>query len=467
MRKLISIFICLFVATVCQGRIITVGHYSPPGGIHYDFETIQAAIDDSNDGDEIIVAKGRYYENINFKGKNVILRSTDPNDPDKVAEVIIDGWRKGHVVTLASGEDANCVLDGFTIVRGEADSGGGIFCSGTKPTIRNCIIYDNIAQRYGGGVFFEGLGMDQPGDGPTITKCTIHNNTVRSLGSGGGGIWSDTSLTITECAIMKNSAPYSSGIQLSGKQTKIYKCIIKDNVSKYPQGPFGGGIVQYGGGCLTELSNCLIVGNKGAGFSCVSGNLHVIITNCTISGNTNVGIWNREGSDVCVFNSIVWGNSGGQINSNYPWSRTDVKYGDVQGGWSGEGNIDADPCFVRPGYWNPNRLPDDTSDDLWVDGDYHLKSQAGRWDPNGESWVLDDVTSPCIDAGDPSGPIDYEPPPNGGIINMGAYGGTAEASKTYFNKPLCKAFVPGDINGDCKVDFKDFAFMAFHWLEEH
>ncbi len=459
MKKITFIIVCLSFAILCQGRIITVGHHLP-GGVHYDFDTIQAAIDDSNDGDEIIVATGRYYENINFKGKNVILRGTDPNDSDVVAEIIIDGRWKGHVVTFANSEDVNCVLNGFTIINGDAESGGGIFCSGTKPTIRNCIIRDNIVELYGGGIFSEGLGMDQAGDGPTISKCIVQHNTAYSGGPGGGGIWSNTSLTITECLIMKNSALYSGGIQLGGKCPRVYKCIIKDNVS--------GGILLYPSGCSAEISNCLIVGNKGAGFVSELGYPFYpqpIITNCTISGNTKGGI--SVNSEVDVFNSIVWGNSGSQIDSRELWSRIDVKYSDVQGGWSGEGNIDADPCFVRPGYWNPNRLPDDTSDDLWVDGDYHLKSQAGRWDPNGRSWVIDNVTSFCIDAGDPRSPIDYEPPPNGGIINMGAYGGTAEASKTYFNKPLCKAFVPGDINGDCEVNLKDFAFIAFHWLEEH
>jgi len=63
-------------------------------------------------------------------------------------------------------------------------------------------------------------------------------------------------------------------------------------------------------------------------------------------------------------------------------------------------------------------------------GDYHLKSQAGRWDPVSLSWVTDDVTSPCIDAGDPDSPVGDEPMPNGGIINMGAYGGTVETSKS-------------------------------------
>ena len=116
----------------------------------------------------------------------------------------------------------------------------------------------------------------------------------------------------------------------------------------------------------------------------------------------------------------------------------DVEYCDVLGGFPGTGNIDADPLFARPGYWaDPNdpNVPGNPSDPnaIWVDGDYHLKSQAGRWDPNSQSWVTDDVTSPCIDAGDPNSPVGDEPQPNGGRINMGAYGSTAEASKSYFN----------------------------------
>ena len=80
---------------------------------------------------------------------------------------------------------------------------------------------------------------------------------------------------------------------------------------------------------------------------------------------------------------------------------------------------------------------------------------------------MDTSTSPAIDAGDISDPIGYELFPNGGIINIGAYGGTDEASKSYFGTTPCTTIVAGDINGDCKVDFKDFAFMGNNWLEDN
>jgi len=143
-----------------------------------------------------------------------------------------------------------------------------------------------------------------------------------------------------------------------------------------------------------------------------------------------------------------------------------VRYSNIAGGWPGEGNIDADPCFVDPGYWDANGTPDDPNDDFFVAGDYHLRSQAGRWDPNSQSWVQDDVTSPCIDAGDPNSPIGYEPFANGGRINMGAYGGTLEASKSYFGEPVCETIIAGDINGDCRVDYRDVGIMLRRWLDD-
>jgi len=192
--------------------------------------------------------------------------------------------------------------------------------------------------------------------------------------------------------------------------------------------------------------------------------------NCTFAGNRD-----RVASALNVFhttaeytieamNCILW--DGGKEIGTQDTNNVLASYSVIQGGWPGEGNIDVDPCFAEPGYWtDPCNTPDNLWDDGWTDGDCHVKSQAGRWDANEGRWAIDDVTSPCIDAGDPMSPIGYEPFPNGGIINMGAYGGTPEASKSYFGKPPCEVIVAGDINGDCRVDFEDFRLMALHWLE--
>jgi hypothetical protein len=231
--------------------------------------------------------------------------------------------------------------------------------------------------------------------------------------------------------------------------------------------------------CFPVLMNNLIYDCSSAGIA-IENSCEAFLVNNTIvdCGRGlrlfDLGRWdppyslNPGGGTATVVNCIIWNcpqpitltdSSNTQIQDR--GSHVTISYCDIEGGrdaisisgsystvtWQ-QGNIDTDPQFVDP---NNN--------------DYHLKSQAGRWDAISESWVEDDNTSPCIDAGEPTSPIGYEPFPNGGVINMGAYGGTAEASKSYFGEPVCETIVAGDINGDCRVDFVDFQLLAYHWLE--
>jgi parallel beta-helix repeat protein len=117
-------------------------------------------------------------------------------------------------------------------------------------------------------------------------------------------------------------------------------------------------------------------------------------------------------TDIVIKNSIVWYNEGTPILIVGAASKSPVIYSDVERGFLGQGNINLDPLFA------PTDVPD-----------YHLQSIYGRWDPRAGKWVIDTNHSPCIDAGDPQDPVGQEPAPNGGRINMGAYGGTSQASK--------------------------------------
>ncbi|MBW8042024.1 MAG: hypothetical protein FVQ85_18770, partial [Planctomycetes bacterium] len=99
------VVISLWTGSLQAARIITVDDDGPA-----DFNSIQAAIDDSNDGDTIIVNPGLYMEYIMFNGKNITVTSTKPNDFDVVASTIID-YGVGFVGT----EDPNCTLTGFKI----------------------------------------------------------------------------------------------------------------------------------------------------------------------------------------------------------------------------------------------------------------------------------------------------------------------------------------------------------------
>ena len=414
-----------------------------------DFSTIQDAINDANNGDTIIVADGIYTGNgncdIDFRRKAITVCSE--NGPENC---IIDcNGTEGKLHTgflFHSGEDVNAVLDGFTITNGYATGGGGIFCMHhSSPTITNCTISGNKSKGSGGGV------CCMENSSPRITNCSIIGN---SSEYDGGGIicrMSSSSPTITNCTISGNKSKGSGGgiSCMEGSNPTISNCSIIGNSSERD----GGGIV-----CVSSsptITNCIISGNKSKhyGGGMFNGGIfgpnpgNPTVTNCIFTANRAYyggGMYNPSSSST-VTNCILWADVPSEIYGGTPI----VTYSNVQGGWTGVGNINADPCFADPN-----------------NEDYHLKSQAGRWDADEGRWTKDEVTSLCIDGGDPASPIGLEPFPNGGIINMGAYGGTEEASKSYFGEPVCETIVAGDINGDCIVNLKDFAFMAFHWLEE-
>ena len=523
----IAILVLGTVCTTAVGRTIYVDDDGPA-----DFNNIQAAIDDANDGDVIEVQPGRYTgdanRDIDFLGKAITVRSIDPNDPNVVATTVIDGegdyylclegayWlcEQHRGFTFHRGEGPNSVVAGFTITNFCAPdvqfdtfpmpAGGGILCEGSSPTISHCTIIDNWAHRNGEGIggggihceggspiithctiskndaYIGGGGIDCWGGSPIISHCTITNN---ESGWSGGGLSCGVTAIVTNCIISNNRGGYAGGIE--GSPT-VSNCTITGNLAIFQGGGIGGSPIvdhctisnnraEYGGHgggiyCKSSnsvVSNCTITGNsvksgyqfeewvdgKGGGIYCYSGN--PLISQCTIVGNwAEVSGGGIYGSPT-VTNSILWANTAQDDPQIY--GSGSVSYSDVQGGYPGTGNIDSDPCFADPN-----------------NGDYHLKSQGGRWtsassvepDANEGRWTKDDMTSPCIDAGDMASPIGYEPFPNGGIINMGAYGGTAEASKSYFGEPVCETIVAGDINGDCKVNFEDFRLMALHWLEE-
>lgn len=123
-----------------------------------NYPTIQAAIDDANEnaGDDVHVAPYAYggfgNYNLDFRGKGITVRSSDPNDPNVVAGTIIDCKGLGRGVVFQTGEGPNSVLWWLTITNGSAgDFGGGIECYNSSPTIRHCIIRDSSAPDDGAG----------------------------------------------------------------------------------------------------------------------------------------------------------------------------------------------------------------------------------------------------------------------------------------------------------------------------
>jgi hypothetical protein len=424
------------------------------GSAAHPFDTIQEAMDFAISSESIIVRPGTYSgvgnRDIDFNGKSVKIRSQ--NGP---ATCIIDCQRAAQGFTFHSGESAEALLDGLTITNGFAVMGGAVSCEkGSSPTITNCTFSNNSAAASGGGMYIDqssptvtrctfrgnsarwGGGMSNNiGSNPSVTDCSFAGNTASDWGGGmenfvlcaptitgctfsanttqgdGGGIYDlmgDT--TLESCTFTDNSATKGGGVAASGSYPILTGCTFSANKATQR----GGGL--YDDGSDSQVDHCLFVANTsqrwGGGMYC-SGSSPVL-TNCTIADNRAVtsggAMQNSSSSTPTLTNCIVWGNTVVQID---PADSIAVTYSNVESRLPlpGIGNINLDPLFADR-----------------TNGDYHLKSRAGRWNPASQSWISDDVTSPCIDAGDPASPFDLEPLPNGGRINLGAYGGTPQAS---------------------------------------
>jgi hypothetical protein len=369
------------------------------------------------------------------------LEVSDPCD------LLEEPTRAENSYTVVTVTDNNCFIDGFTISSGNADepielpddpfkpvvieriersAGGGMYINPSFVTITNCTFKNNAARREGGGIY------SVFGRGPSLNNCIFMRNSsgcvikgesTNFIFGGGGGMYNlKNSPTLINCRFTENSSVNGAGILNNESSPTLTNCIFSGNRSFIlgrSRSLGTGGGVSFRDECRVNLTNCTFAQNSAG-----SGN--------TLTCNS----FNRMYPSVLkLINCILW--DGCDEIENHDNSIIEITCSDLQGGWSGEGkyNIDTDPLFANPGCWvdanDPNVIvePDDPNA-VWIDGDYHLKSQAGRYDTENKSWVIDDVTSLCIDAGDPNIPVGDEPEPNGGRINMGAYGGSSEASMT-------------------------------------
>lgn len=290
-----------------------------------NFLIIQAAINASVNGDTVLVEQGIYYENINFRGKNIVLTSRFylTQDTSFICSTIINGSQPvfadtASCIILNSGEDSTAIIQGFTIT-------GGM---GTK-----------WFDQHGAGTFREGGGIITEFSSPIIRWNHIVNNLVlNSIGvaSTGGG-----------------------GMRCGDGHPHIYNNVIAHNQARY-----GGGIVI--NFCTNaEIKNNLIVNNSG-GQSFGGGGLWatgsttatvLIVENNTIANNhvTGIGNYGGKGGGIFVFsitlntkNNIVWGNtqSSGNSIATFLGGILNATYSNIDFSFTGAGNINTNPLFV-------------------------------------------------------------------------------------------------------------------------
>ncbi|MEW6746638.1 MAG: DUF6531 domain-containing protein [Planctomycetota bacterium] len=407
-RRFLFLVTGALLATSTQAAVIDV-----PG----DQPTIRAGIDAAVNGDTVLVAPGTYFENIDFLGKAITVKSSNG-----ASVTIIDGQQLSSVVRFRNGEGLGSVLSGFTITNGsgtpvesENRYGGGILCydhsSATieyntvsnntacggggisclrycSPVIRGNTIANNTALQDGGGSYRQGGGIScMYSSSPQIIGNLLIDNTA---GSNGGGINCryDCGPTIASNEIRGNRSRWANGgginLNQCGTTTDIRNNLIIANTSGNGSEDHAGGIHVYQS--VATLADNLIALNVttgyGGGLSCADASVITLSQN-TFAGNSAayggaVRVWTT--ATVTVRNSILWGNTAYTSPSIYDeGGMLTVTYSDIEGGWTGTGNINTDPLFLNPSAEN-----------------YRL-----RQDP-----CEPGITNPCVNTGDPgSSPV--------------------------------------------------------------
>ncbi|MBI9019292.1 MAG: hypothetical protein JEZ07_18725 [Phycisphaerae bacterium] len=442
----------LFSAVSCFGETFTVDDDGPA-----DFSTINDAINYAWHGDTVEVQPGTYNESVYYNGLAIKITSSDPTNPEIVATTIINVGQGIDAVVFDFLEDNDSVLTGFTVTGKR-----GIYCNNTSPTIIGNVIKNCVD----GGII---------GCGGPIEGNQILNNGNANLGYGGGLYDCDGPI---QNNVISGNIVQRNGGGLCRCDGPIQDNIISGNITFYNGISYGGaGLYDCDGLIQNNIISGNIAGNVGVGGGSGGG---LCLCRGTIQNNTIVGNRaNRGGgiydcyayvkNNIIAFNKAADANGGGvyncsQTSYNVFWENDGGNFGGSS--YGKEGDFFRNPLFAVDGYWDEKGTPEDITDDVWHDGDYHLKSGAGRWD--GDAWVLDDQTSRCIDMGDLDSDVLYEPGPNGDRINLGAYGGTSLASKSLLGvgnpEVHCVSYPRSDANEDCKVDLLDLTILAAEWM---
>ena len=268
MKKLIIFLILsLTLAIADQINVSNAGSdTNGDGSSGSPFKTIQYAIEHANtsSGDTILVAVGTYAENINFRGKDIVIGSLTLTTSDKsyVSQTIIDGGSptnsdSASVVTFLGSETSSAKLIGFTLQNGNGllmsniRYGGGIYTKSASPSLKHLIIRDNANSisannLYGGGIYF-----GQYSDAFLDSTVIINNGKAFNFGYGGGIYLNGRSdVSLDSILIVNNKAGTGGGISSPAKLGAATHIIKRLDINSN-QANNGGGI--YIGGTTSGI----------------------------------------------------------------------------------------------------------------------------------------------------------------------------------------------------------------------
>ncbi|MBT8484893.1 MAG: right-handed parallel beta-helix repeat-containing protein, partial [Phycisphaerae bacterium] len=343
---------------VAQADVVYVDHAAAGGGDGTSwaeaFASLSAALAASAPGDEIWVTGGG-YGNVSLRGGIDVYGGFTGEEVERdERDWLANETTVGSV--LATNETGTVRLDGFTTDH--------VTMSFADLELRNCHIAPSAPHELGAGLHAE--------DGGTLllSECTVTDgeaeiggalyvrdlSVVRLLdstfignratvGIGGVGIFRAETIEIAGCSFIDNDGGSSSGGLATGNGNAVQ--VIRDcrfiaNRAEANAGGFG---TSYGG----LIVNCVFSRNSaevGGGFIAASDE-PIEMVNCSFSNNAGDGLCLNLGTSVSVANSVFWGNTPASLAGHV--EGLTVNFSDVQGGWPGSANIDADPLFVQPG----------------------------------------------------------------------------------------------------------------------
>ena len=465
------------------------------------FASVQRGIEAALDGDTVFVWPGVYSEAINFRGKAITVASAD-------YPAVLEAPLWFDAVTFHTGEGAGSVLRNFVIRNSDLAVSLNY---GSNPTLSNLTIVDDL---FGIACYDDSA--------PVISNCIFYNNSQGDLfGCGARYSWVDGQGGPSEGLVgywnfdegegttANDSGGTNHGTINGATWTtgQVGGALEFDGVDDYVNIPDSGDF-DFGAG---DFSMSLWMQTDGPSnihgeqyildFRQNDNDPHIELYTTTAQGrwgylgthsepieqqHVRVDYWDsniNDGRWHHISITLVNGTAGGYklyldgvevgqatfSGTLSDWDTIKIGGDDVHQPDFFHGLIDEVRVYSRAlsaeQIWelyqaglSGHGLP---TGPLFVDaenGDYHLRSERGRYWPEHDVWVLDKVTSAGVDGGDPGMDPGNEPGPNGGRINMGAYGGTAYASMSEW--PL-----RFDSNRDGVVNMFDFAEMAQEWLD--